>query len=345
MWKTIMIGLDLAKNVFQVHGIDASGAVVLRRQLRRGQVEKFFSELAPAIVGLEACGGAHHWARMLERLGHEVRLMPASNVKPYVRRNKNDGRDAEGVCEAMGRPTMRFVAVKSEQQQAVLVIHSTRALLIRQRTMAANALRAGLSEFGIVAAQGVKGLRSLIEQLQRPVEGVLPEVGRAALLLLARQWEALDADIRALDRQIERAVRVDEAACRLMEVPSIGPITASAAVAKVPNARVFKTGRDFSAWVGLTPRGHGTGGKHRSGGISKQGDRMLRSLLINGASSYLRQQIARGVKDPWLRDMLARRPYKVVMVALAAKNARIIWALLAKGERYRERAPVPAATQ
>jgi transposase len=343
MSKVIMIGLDLAKNMFQVHGVETSGTVVVRRQLRRGQVEKFFSELAPAIVGMEACGGAHHWARMLGRLGHEVRLMPASYVKAYVRRNKNDGRDAEGVCEAMGRPTMRFVAVKSEEQQAVLVIHSTRALLIRQRTMAANALRAGLNEFGIVAAQGMKGLRTLIEQLRTPSEGVIPEIGRATLLLLARQWEALDADIRALDRQIERAVRVDEAACRLMEVPGIGPITASAAVAKVPNARVFKTGRDFSAWVGLTPRGHGTGGKHRSGGISKQGDRTLRTLLINGASSYLRQQIARGVKDPWLRDMLARRPYKVIMVALAAKNARIIWALLAKGERYRERAPVPVA--
>lgn len=343
MSKTIMIGLDLAKNVFQVHGVDASGAVVMRRQLRRSQVEKFFAELSPALVGIEACGGAHHWARLLTRLGHEVRLMSPAYVKPYVKRNKNDGRDAEGVCEAMGRPTMRFVAVKSVEQQAMLAVHSTRQLLVRQRTMAANALRAGLSEFGIVAAQGVKGLRSLIEQLQRPAEGMLPEVGRAALLLLARQWEALDADIRALERQIEGAVRADEAACRLMEVPSVGPLTASAAVAKVPDARVFKSGRDFSAWVGLTPRDRGTGGKHRPGPISKQGDRMLRSLLICGASSYLRQQIARGVKDPWLRDMLARRPYKVVMVALAAKNARIIWALLAKGERYRERAPVPAA--
>ena len=194
-----------------------------------------------------------------------------------------------------------------------------------------------------MAAQGIKGLRTLIEQLRNPPK-VIPEVGRATLLLLARQWEALDADIRALERQIERAARADEAACRLMEVPSVGPITASAAVAKVPNARVFKTARDFVAWVGLTPRGRGTGGKHRSGGISKQGDRTLRSLLINGSSSYLRQQIARGVKDPWLRDMLARRPYKVVMVSLSAKNARIIWALLAKGERYRERAPLPSAS-
>jgi transposase len=342
MGEISMIGLDIAKNVFQVHGVDVSGTVVLRRQLRRGQVEKFFAQLAPTKVGMEACGSAHHWARVIGRYGHEVRLMPPIYVKPYIKRNKNDGRDAEGVCEAMGRPTMRFVPVKSVEQQAVLAVHSTRALLVRQRTMVANALRAALSEIGIVAAQGIKGLRELMQQLETPSD-VIPELMRETLLVLARHWERLDANERALERQIKRAAFANQDARRLMEVPSVGPIIASAVLAKVPDMSVFRTARDFAAWTGLTGRDHGTGGKHRNGPISKQGDRVLRTLLITGASSYLRQQRARGAKDPWLRDLLARRPYKVVMVALAAKTARIIWALLTKAERYRDRAPVPAA--
>src|SRR6476661_245284 len=301
-----MIGLDLAKNVFQVHGVDASGKVVLRRQLRRGAVEKFFAKLPPCTVGMEACGSAHHWARVIGRYGHEVRLMPPAYVKPYVKRNKNDGRDAEGICEAVGRPTMRFVPVKSVEQQATLAVHGTRALLVRQRTMAANALR-------------------------------------AALLVLAKHWQALDADERLLERQIAKAARSDQDARRLMEVPSVGPIIASTVLAKVPDAKVFRSGRDFAAWIGLTGKDHGTGGKHRPGRISKQGDRMLRAMLICGASAYLRHQKARGVSDPWLRELLARRPYKVVMVALAAKTARIIWAMLAKGEAYRDRASASAA--
>ena len=216
MSKISIVGLDLAKNVFQVHAVDAAGAVVLRQQLRRAQVEKFFAGLPAAVVGMEACAGAHHWARVIGKYGHEVRLMPPAYVKPYVKRNKNDGRDAEGTCEAAGRPTMRFVAVKSVEQQAVLIVHSTRTLLVRQRTMAANALRAALSEFGIVAAQGVNGLRTLIEQLKAPSEATVSEVARGALLLLVRQWEALDADVRALERAIVRTARGDEAARRLM---------------------------------------------------------------------------------------------------------------------------------
>jgi transposase len=340
MGEISMIGLDIAKNVFQVHGVDASGTVVLRRQLRRGQVEKFFAQLAPTMVGLEACGSAHHWARVIGSYGHQVRLMPPSYVKPYVKRNKNDGRDAEAICEALSRPSMRFVPVKSVEQQATLAVHSTRRLLVRQRTMVANALRAALGELGIVAAQGIKGLRSLMQQLETP-SNAIPEIMRGALLLLARQWQGLDAAERALEREIARAALADPDARRLMQVPCVGPITASAVLAKVPDASVFRTARDFAAWTGLTGRDHGTGGKHRPGPISKQGDRMLRTLLICGASAYLRHQIARGVKDPWLRDLLARRPYKVVMVALAARTARILWALLTKGERYR--APVPAA--
>jgi transposase len=342
MAEISMIGLDVAKNVFQVHGIDASGVVAVRRQLRRGQVEKFFAQLPPTMVGIEACGSAHHWARVIGRYGHQVRLMPPSYVKPYVKRNKNDGRDAEAICEALSRPTMRFVPVKTVEQQASLAVHSTRSLLGRQRTMAANALRAALSEIGIVAAQGIRGLRELMRQLDTASEAI-PEMMRGALLLLARQWEALDAAERALEQQIKRAALANEDARRLMKVPTVGPITASMTLAKVADISVFRTSRDFAAWVGLTGRGRGTGGKHRNGPISKQGDRTLRALLITGASAYLRHQRARGAKDPWLRAMLARRPYKVVMVALAAKTARILWALLSKGECYRNRAPVPAA--
>ena len=257
-----------------------------------------------------------------------------------MKRNKNDGRDAEAICEAMSRPSMRFVAVKSVEQQASLAVHTTRALLVRQRTQAANALRAALNEIGMVAAQGVKGLRQLMQQLETP-SAAIPEVMRGALLLLAQQWERLDAAERALEGKIKKAALADQAARRLIEVPTIGLITASATVAKVTDVRVFRTARNFSAWVGLTGRDRGTGGKHRVGPISKQGDRMLRTLLINGASSYLRHQKAHGMKDPWVRAMLARRPYKVVMVALAARTARIIWALLTTGERYR--APLPAA--
>jgi len=341
MTEVSMIGLDLAKNVFQVHGVDASGAVVLRRQLRRSQVEKFFAQFPPVLVGVEACGGAHHWARVIGRYGHEVRLMPPSYVKPYVKRNKNDGRDAEAICEALSRPTMRFVPVKSVEQQATLAVHNTRSLLVRQRTMVANALRAMLSEIGIVAAQGIKGLGELMQRLAQPSAEV-PELMRGALLLLVRQWQALDAAERALERQIKQMAAADQEARRLMQVPGVGPIIASSVVAKVPDARVFRSGRGFAAWIGLTGRDRGTGGKPRPGLISKQGDRMLRALLINGASAYLRQARRRGVSDPWLRELLARRPYKVVLVALAAKTARIMWAMLVTGERYRDRASVSA---
>src|SRR6266550_2579663 len=319
MSKISIVGLDLEKNVFQVHGVDASGGVVLRRQLRRGAVEKFFAQLPPCTVGVEACGSAHHWARVIGRYGHQVRLMPPAYVKPYVKRNKNDGRDAEAICEAVSRPTMRFVPVKSVEQQATMAVHTTRALLVRQRTMVANSLRAALSELGIVAAQGIKGLRELMAKLEAPHEEV-PEIMRGALLLLAKHWQALDADERVLEQQIAKAARSDREARRLMEVPCVGPIIASTVLAKVPDAKVFRSGRDFAAWIGLTGRDHGTGGKHRPGRISKQGDRMLRALLISGASAYLRQQRMRGVSDPWLRELLARRPYKVVMVALARQD-------------------------
>ena len=237
---------------------------------------------------------------------------------------------------------MRFVPVKSVEQQPTLAVHGVRALLVRQRTMAANALRAALSEIGIVAAQGLEGLRALMARLEAPSKKI-PEMMREAPLVLAGQWQALDAEERVLERQITKAARCDREARRLMEVPSVGPIIASTVLAKVPDAKVFRNGRDFAAWIGLTGRDHGTGGKHRPGRISKQGDRVLRALLISGASSHLRQQKALGFTDPWLRDLLARRPYKVAMVAFAAKTARIIWAILVKGEHYRDRASASAA--
>jgi transposase len=335
MTKVSMIGLDLAKNVFQVHGIDASGKVVLRRQLQRRQMEKFFAALPPGVVvGMEACGGAHHWGRLVRKLGHEVRMMPPAYVKPYVKRNKNDGRDAEGVCEAMGRPTMRFVPVKSLESQAVLALHRTRRLLVRQRTMTANALRSVLSEFGIVAAQGIKGLRSLIETIDDPANSV-PEVARMPLQVLARQWERFNADICKMEGEIVGAAKSDAVARRLMAIPGLGPIGATAILAAVPDASVFKSARDFAAWLGLTPRQFGTGGKQLSGGISKQGDRTLRTLLTVGATAHLRYERARDIKDPWLQALLARRPFKVAAVAYAAKMARIIWAMLVTGEVYR----------
>jgi transposase len=339
--KTIMIGLDLAKNVFQVHGVDEVGQVVVRRQFRRAQVAAWFATLAPAVVGMEACGGAHHWARVLQGLGHAVRLMPAAYVKPYVKRNKTDGRDAEAICEAMQRPTMRFVAVKSVAQQAVMALHRTRALLVRQRTMTANALRAAFAEFGVVAAQGRTGLGSLIARLPRPE--AVPEPAHAALAALARHWRGLDADIAALETRIVRAARGDAAARRIMAIPGVGPISASAVLAAVPDMKQFRSGRGFAAWLGLTPRQNNSGAKRRSGGISKQGERHIRSLLILGASSHLRQERSRGVKDPWLAGLLARRPVKVATVARAAKTARIIWALLAKDQNYRAQLPQPAA--
>ena len=343
MAKISMIGLDLAKNVFQVHGIDAAGKVVVRRQLRRRQLEKFFAELpAGVVVGMEACSGAHHWGRVLEKLGHEVRMMPPAYVKPYVKRNKNDGRDAEGICEAMGRPTMRFVPVKSLERQAVLVLHRTRRLLVRQRNMSGNALRSGLAEFGIVAAQGLKGLRTLMQLLDDPTTPI-PDIARMALQVLARQWEGQNAQACRLESEIVRATRSDAVARRLMQIPGVGPIGASAILAAVPDASLFKSARDFVAWLGLTPRQFGTGGTQRSGGISKQGDRTLRTLLTLGATAYLRHERARGPRDPWLRELLARRPFKVVAVALAAKIARIIWAMLVSGESYRARNPSAAA--
>jgi len=329
------IGLDIAKNVFQVHGIDVSERVVVRKQLRRAQVKKFFEALPPCLVGLEACATAHYWARELTRLGHQVRLMPAKDVKAYVKRNKNDAADAEAICEAVRRPTMRFVGVKSAEQQSRLMQHRTRDLLLRQRTQVINALRAHLAEFGIVAAQGREGLKELLQLIPDKADKRLPIDARASLIVLAAQLQALQTMIGSIERRIMAQHRANEASKRIATIPGIGVLGASAITATVSDPSAFRSGRDFAAWIGLVPRQDSTGGKQKLGPISKQGDRYLRRLLVVGAHSVLRRAKQSPEKYPWLTQLLARRPFKVVAIALANKMARVAWALLARGGTYR----------
>jgi transposase len=337
------IGLDIAKNVFQVHGIDAAEMVVVRRQLRRGQVVGFFETLTPCLIGMEACATAHHWARELTKLGHEVRLMPAKDVKAYVKRNKNDAADAAAICEAVRRPTMRFVRVKSAEQQGQLMQHRTRDLLMRQRTQVINALRAHLAELGIVAAQGDRGVKELLALVTDKEDPRLPIDARASVIVLAAQLEATQTAIGAIEKRIKMQHRSNEASQRVETIPGIGVIGATAIAATVADPTVFRSGRDFAAWIGLVPRQDSTGGKQKLGPISKQGDRYLRRILVVGAHSVLRRAMQNPEKYPWLTRLLARRPFKVVAVALANKMARMAWALLARGGTYRAPALVAAA--
>jgi transposase len=335
MEKAIMIGIDTAKNVFEVHGRSASGEVVLRRRLKRGQMEKFFAAHPPAVIGLEACGAAHHWARLLGKLGHEVRLMPAIYVKPYVARNKTDAHDAAACCEAMSRPSMRFVRVKTVDQQAALALHRSRELLVRQRTQASNSFRSLLAEFGIVAAQGREGLASLTAQLRAGTLDV-PEAARFAALTLADHRANLEPAIKDLERRIVEQANADKQARMLQTAPGVGPMSAHAVLATAPDPAAFASGRDFAAWLGLTPREHSSGGKRCLGAITKQGDQTLRRLLVLGANAWLRQVEKHPEKaSPWLRGMMARRPKKVVAVAQAARTARILWAMLTHNQPYR----------
>jgi len=327
------IGLDIAKNVFQVHGIDAAENVVVRKQLRRSQVIAFFKGLAPCLVGMEACATSHYWARELMRLGHQVRLMPAKDVKAYVKRNKNDAADAEAICEAVRRPTMRFVAIKSAEQQGQLMQHRARDLLIRQRTQLINALRAHLAELGVAAAQGRAGVKELLTLITG--DRGLPVDARASLMVLAAQLQAVQTMIGSLEKRIVKQHRLNQESKRLQTIPGIGVIGASTITAVVPDPTVFRSGRDFAAWIGLVPREGSTGGKRKLGPISKQGDRYLRRILVVGACAVLRRARQQPEKYPWLTHLLARRPFKVVAVALANKMARIAWALLAKGGTYR----------
>jgi transposase len=331
------IGLDLAKRVFQVHAVDEAGVVMMRRKLRRAQVLPFFAGLERCLVGLEACGGAHYWARELMALGHDVRLLPPAYVKPYVRRQKNDAADAAAICEAVTRPSMRFVPVKTRQAQGVLALHRTRALLVRQRTMLVNALRAHLSEFGHVAPQGRVGLSALVGLLKQPAEAIgIPAVAASALASLAQQIERLREEIGGLERVIRAEHANDAASRRLATIPGIGPLIASAIVATVSDPSVFRSGREFAAWLGLTPRQNSSGGKECLGPISKKGDRYLRSLLVVGATGLLRRRDALSARHrAWLEKLLNKKPARLVSVALANKIARIAWAILLKGTTYR----------
>jgi len=344
------VGIDLAKNVFQVHGVDAAGRVVLRKQLRRGEVLRFFAKLEPCLIGMEACGSAHHWARELQALGHEVRLMPPSYVKPYVRRGKNDAVDAEATCEAVGRPTMRFVPVKSPAQQAVLGLHKTRQLLIRQRTMAVNALRGQMAEFGIVEAAGIGNVAKLTARLEQAIGGAIPELLAPALRSLAAQIEALNGEIGKLNAAILAWHRSNETSRRLTTALGVGPILASAIVATIggspQEAQRFHSARHFAAWIGLVPKQDSTGGKTKLGRLSKMGNRYLRQLLVLGATALLR--VARkprvdSAQMAWIRRQMQRhQSSRKVTVAVANKMARAIWAMLVRGEAYRAR-PLPAA--
>ena len=325
------VGLDLAKHVFQVHGVDAAGNVVLRRRLRRAQVHAFFAGLKPCLVGMEACATAHFWARQLRGLGHEVRLMPAQYVKAYLRRGKNDAADAAAICEAATRPSMRFVPVKGEAQQAALMLHRVRDLLVRQRTQLINAIRGHLAEFGIVEAQGPWNVARLLAGMEEAAD--LPDLARELVRVLAGQLEDAEGRIEEVDARILARHKADAVSRRLATIPGIGPLAATAIAATVPDPAAFRGGRDFAAWLGLVPRQNSTGGKARLGRISRQGDAYIRRLLVIGAQSVLRcSKAARS--DPWLQRLLAKRPRLVVAVALANKTARIAWAVMARGTAY-----------
>ena len=334
MEQPTIIGVDLAKNVFQAHGVGTDGAVVLRRKLRRSQVLTFFADLDPCLIGMEACAGAHHWARELTALGHEVRLMPAAYVKPYVKRGKTDRADAEAICEAVTRPTMRFVPIKSSDRQAALLDHKTREFLVRQQTQIVNAIRAHLAEFGIVVAKGIHNVDRLLA-----AAGDAPNAARPALDLLAAQLRDTRARIATVTGRIAAAQAEDALARRLAAIPGVGVLTASAVAAATPEVDAFRSGRDYAAWLGLTPKPHSTGGKERLGRISKAGDRYLRRLLYLGAMAQISARRGKRPGDDWLWRMLQRKPVKVVAIALANRMARVVWALIRTGESYR---PTPA---
>ena len=342
MSDIITVGLDLAKNVFQVHGADGTGRAVLRKKLRRTQVLEFFAQLQPCVVAMEACGGAHFWGREIGKLGHDVRLIPPAYVKPFVKRQKNDAADAEAICEAAVRPSMRFVPVKSEDVQGAATVFRVRELLIRQRTQAINALRGHLTEFGEVVPQGAANAARLIAIVEDAASG-LPEEARATLLVLIETKTRLDDQIAKLNAEISRRAKENEVARRLMTIPGIGPLIATALVALAPPPETFGRGRDFAAWLGLVPRQHSTGGKQRLGATTRMGERSLRRLLIIGANSVIIKRHIHPAAQPgtWLGGMLSRKPPMLVRVALANKMARIVWALMLKGEVYR--APAAAA--
>lgn len=332
--KITTIGIDLAKEVFQVHGVDTHGKAVLRKQLRRGEMAKFFANLEPCLIGMEACGSAHHWARKLGEFGHTVKLMAPQFVKPYVKTNKNDMADAEAICEAVGRPNMRFVPMKNVEQQAILSVHRARQGFVKARTAQANQIRGLLSEFGIVIPKGITSIPKRMDDILEDGENGLPSTMRQLLQRLYDHFKELNRQVQELELRIKQWHQENEASKKLAAIPGIGPITASAIVATVGNATEFKSGRQLAAWIGLVPKQHSSGGKQTLLGISKRGDTYLRTLLIHGARAVIRFAENKAEPDSWLRKLMARRNKNVAAVALANKNVRIIWALLTKGETF-----------
>jgi transposase len=331
------IGLDLAKNVFQVHAVDEAGTVMMRKRLRRSQVLAFFAGVPPCLVGLEACATAHHWARELIALGHEARLMPPNYVKAYVKRNKHDVADAEAICEAVRRPSMRFVPVKTAEQQSALMMHRARDLLIRQRTMLVNALRGHLAEFGLIEAQGLHKVARLITIVMDETDGRVPDIARQVLKMIVNQIEDTQTRIVGLETQVLAWHKSNPVSQRLATIPGIGPIIATAIAATVADPNIFRSGREFAAWLGLVPRQNSTGGKARLGGISKRGDSYLRRLLVNSAHTVLLCS-KQAKTDLWLTSLLSRKPRLVVAVALANKTARVAWAVMSRQDIYRHAA-------
>ncbi|MCB1916251.1 MAG: IS110 family transposase [Rhodocyclaceae bacterium] len=329
------IGVDLAKSVFQVHGVDQRGKTVLRKQLRRDQVAKFMANMPPCLVGMEACGSAHHWARKMQSFGHTVRLMSPQFVKPYVKTNKNDAADAEAICEAVARPNMRYVPIKSVEQQAVLSLHRVRQGFVSARTAQANQIRGLLAEFGLVLPKGIGTLRNQLWGLVEKAGDELPEVFQRLMRRLYENLVELDRQVDELEAQIKQWHRSCELSQRLEQIPGIGPLTATALVTSIADARSFKNGRQLAAWLGLVPRQHSSGGKPTLLGISKRGDVYLRTLLIHGARAAILAAKRHAKSNPWLSNLLSRRNPNIAAVALANKNARTVWALLAHDRQFR----------
>jgi len=333
------VGVDLAKLVFQIHGVNRAEKVQQRKQLRRSQVLGYFGKLEPCLIGMEACSGAHYWARELSKLGHDVRLMAPQFVKPYVKSGKNDANDAEAICEAVGRPTMRFVAIKTVEQQVIQAEHRIRSRLVKSRTALTNEIRGFLAEFGVIVAKSLGSLRRALPELLEDAENGLPGNFRVLLLGLSEELRALDERIAAFDARIAQVAREDDRIKRLLEIEGIGPITASALVAAVGDATQFNSGRDMSAWFGLTPQQHSSGGKSRLGRISKRGDKYIRMLLVHGARAALKAaQNKEDGRSRWVKNLADRRNKNIATVALANKNARIAWSILSRGESYRKAA-------